>query len=446
MFKTCKDQIKKVLVFGRAGIGKSTFCKYVAHQRATLALWSQYKLVVLIPLRHLTENRYPKLSTGSYCLIDLLQTEYLSYYNLSDEDKHLLKHQLSETPVLWLLDGYDEIVDSIPSHLEHLLDYLFKTTHHIVTSRPYRNVLSYDVQMEITGFTDDNIANYLQKFFHLIQNEPEYISNESEKLRSFLKMNPSICGIAHIPIHLEMICSVWGDRHWSDTKILTMTELYEYIAEWKPLFLNVPVQDKTLILTTNASKIDIGGVLQQEVNGELRNLCYHSQLMTACERRYSTIEQEALAIYKCFAGMRSFILGRSIIIMTDHCPLWNILERTVRNVKVDRKGRENYRPDFLSRHPRDYDDLNDIDYGLAKKDLVDEVAKPSFLLPVAAGVRRQRFSKQNLLSAMTLRSHNKNNNKAATTTSDDGNNSSIDNNSDTNSEPQKKLKQSLIVV
>ncbi|CAF1580640.1 unnamed protein product, partial [Didymodactylos carnosus] len=146
--------------------------------------------------------------------------------------------------------------------------------------------------------------------------------------------------------------------------------------------------------------------------------------------------------------------------MTDHCPLCNILERTVRNVRVDRianviqeynveqvihiKGRENCLPDFLSRHPRDYDDLNDIDYGLANKDLVDEVSKPSFLLLVAAGVGEQSSSTPNLISAMTLRSHNKNNNNATTTLSDDDNNPSLHNNSDPNSEPENDFAPNIL--
>ncbi|CAF0766295.1 unnamed protein product [Adineta steineri] len=39
IFKTCKDQNRKILVFGRAGIGKSTFCRYVAYQWATVWCW-----------------------------------------------------------------------------------------------------------------------------------------------------------------------------------------------------------------------------------------------------------------------------------------------------------------------------------------------------------------------------------------------------------------------
>lgn len=151
-----------------------------------------------------------------------------------------------------------------------------------------------------------------------------------------------------------------------------------------PLFLHFPLADYPLILTTDASNVGLGGVLQQEVNGEMHNLYYHSQLLTACQRKYSTIEKEALAILKCFDRMRPYLLGRNIILMTDHCPLCNIMKKTVQNSRVDRistliqeynilqvlhiKGRKNCLPDFLSRYPSEIDDdLPEIDYGLSSK-------------------------------------------------------------------------------
>ncbi|CAM4874461.1 unnamed protein product [Rotaria socialis] len=77
----------------------------------------------------------------------------------------------------------------------------------------------------------------------------------------------------------------------------------------EPLFLHFPIDNSPLILTTDASDTGLGGVLQQKVNGQLHNLYYHSQIMTPCQRKYSTIEKEALAIYRCFDRMRSFILA-----------------------------------------------------------------------------------------------------------------------------------------
>ncbi|CAF2246840.1 unnamed protein product, partial [Rotaria magnacalcarata] len=78
IFNTCKEAGKKALVFGRAGIGKSTFCRYVSHQWAKSALWPEYNSVVLISLRSLTKDRYPPLSSGSYSLVDIVAKECFS--------------------------------------------------------------------------------------------------------------------------------------------------------------------------------------------------------------------------------------------------------------------------------------------------------------------------------------------------------------------------------
>jgi hypothetical protein len=203
-----------------------------------------------------------------------------------------------------------------------------------------------------------------------------------------------------------------------------------------PLFLHYPVPNKPLILTTDASGIGVGGVLQQEVDGEIHNLYYHSQLMTTCERRYSTIEKEALAIYKCCVRMRPFLLGRSITLMTDHCPLCHIMEKTVKNARVDRithliqeysiekvihiKGRENCLPDFLSRYSRGQDDdLFEVEYGLASK---DEVLPPKSC-PIHNNFKPSTSSyppNTQVLAAMKLRPrHNKQKSMSATTFVDD---------------------------
>ncbi len=47
---------------------------------------------------------------------------------------------------------------------------MLKTSNHILTSRASLNTLSYDVQMEITGFIDENIQ-YVRQFFNQIKDE-----------------------------------------------------------------------------------------------------------------------------------------------------------------------------------------------------------------------------------------------------------------------------------
>ncbi|CAF1056983.1 unnamed protein product [Adineta steineri] len=232
IFEKCNDQIKKILVFGRAGIGKTTFCRYVAYQWATGVIWRQYELVIVIHLRNLTDNRYPELSSGNkYSLIDLVKIEYCCE-NISDNDIERFNEQLDNNQVLWLLDGYDEIVQNIPTHLEHLLEQLLETSHHILTSRPYLNTLSYKVEMEIIGFTDDNIQKYVTRFFAQHTNKTDDVLVQSKNLLKFLKYNPRIWGIFHIPVNLELICSFWSNTDGSITKTLTMTAIYDKMVEW----------------------------------------------------------------------------------------------------------------------------------------------------------------------------------------------------------------------
>ncbi|CAF3848061.1 unnamed protein product, partial [Rotaria sordida] len=79
--------------------------------------------------------------------------------------------------------------------------------------------------------------------------------------------------------------------------------------------------------------------------------------------------------------MRSYLLGKSIIIYTDHYPLCKMINSTIKNRSVDRisillqeykiekiihiKGQNNCLADYLSRHPIQYqEDIFDVDYGI----------------------------------------------------------------------------------
>ena len=229
IFKTCKQSKKQVLVFGRAGIGKSTFCRFIAHQWAKGLLWPQYELLAIIPLRRLTANRYPEGKI--YSLADLVKKEAFKY-ELSKKEQELFEEQFDIRKTLWILDGYDEIIQNIPTHLEYLLEQLLETPHHILTSRPYHNTLSYDVQMEITGFTDENITQYVHQFFNQLENEQDSSANKIQSLLKFLKTNSSAFGVAHIPINLELICSIWSNEDLSSAENMTITTLYTMIIDW----------------------------------------------------------------------------------------------------------------------------------------------------------------------------------------------------------------------
>jgi hypothetical protein len=168
---------------------------------------------------------------------------------------------------------------------------------------------------------------------------------------------------------------------WGNSQHESFQELKQLLIS-QPLFLQFPNDDYPMILTTDASKVGIGGTLQQVIGGETKNLYYHSQITSPTQRRYDPIELEALAIWSCFQRMRSYLLGRSIIIYTDHCPLCNMMNKSVKNRRVDRisillqeyniekiihiKGQQNCLADYLSRHPiqPDREEIFEEDYGV----------------------------------------------------------------------------------
>ncbi|CAF3020447.1 unnamed protein product [Rotaria socialis] len=150
----------------------------------------------------------------------------------------------------------------------------------------------------------------------------------------------------------------------------------------KPLFLTYPDPHAPLILSTDASDYCIGGVLYQEINGERKNIYFHSQMLPKLQRKWPTIEKEALAIYYCVIRMKLYLLGREFIIQTDHCPLRDMHKKPSNNRRADRislilqqynikeirhvSGKCNCIADYLSRYPRqveDDDEFFDPDFG-----------------------------------------------------------------------------------
>ncbi|CAF2054124.1 unnamed protein product [Rotaria magnacalcarata] len=228
LFDKCKDKLtKRALVLGPPGIGKTTFCQYIAYKWSKYELFQQFKCLIYIRLRNLTSKLYPLRSSESYSLTDIIERECFRTYPLENhEERNVLKHMLDDASnVLWLLDGYDEL--NVPDHLDWFMRELLDKQIEILTSRPTTTVpYPYDVYLDITGFTDENIHDYIRKFF-------KTKSREGTRLISFLQSALNIWGISHIPITLEIVCTLWNEHDRKELdQITTMTALYDDMITW----------------------------------------------------------------------------------------------------------------------------------------------------------------------------------------------------------------------
>jgi transposase InsO family protein len=167
--------------------------------------------------------------------------------------------------------------------------------------------------------------------------------------------------------------------HWGPNQSHAFNELRSIITS-QPLVLDFPDATSPMILSTDASDIGVGAVLRQDTPSGPRVLYYFSQMLTPSQRKYATIEREALAIGLAISKLRPYLLGRPFRIETDHCPLCNFHRQGSRNRRVDwwsialsefdivevkfKKGTLNCDCDLLSRYPVDYERLQDLSSSL----------------------------------------------------------------------------------
>jgi RNase H-like domain found in reverse transcriptase len=134
----------------------------------------------------------------------------------------------------------------------------------------------------------------------------------------------------------------------------------------KPL-LSPPDFSKGFILQTDSSAHSIAGILSQlDDAGNERVICYTSRKMLPNETRYSTIQQELLAVVNATKVFQNWIYGRKVLLQSDHRPLAYLDSMANSNSRLTRwslwldqfnleysfkRGVDNYNVDALTRLP-----------------------------------------------------------------------------------------------
>ncbi len=199
-FNIAINQPRTLLMTGRAGVGKTTLCNYIAYQFAMNALpfEKHFKGVIWIPLRQLSKNRYPECEHRTYELWEVLAKE--SNKSLTTDEAKALAQAIEKDPesFLFLLDGYDELLpEATQGPLVTVFEQLSAMPYCIITSRPRStHRLRFDYHLEITGFSNDNILKYIRGFFNATQASTSQVV---DPLIMYLQATPSLWGIMHVP-------------------------------------------------------------------------------------------------------------------------------------------------------------------------------------------------------------------------------------------------------
>ena len=89
----------------------------------------------------------------------------------------------------------------------------------------------------------------------------------------------------------------------------------------KYTLLSHPNPNAKISISTDASNLAIGAVLQQSNNNRQEPISFLSKKLCKAEQNYSTFDRELLAMYIAIRNFRFYLEGREFCIFTDHKPL-----------------------------------------------------------------------------------------------------------------------------
>lgn len=215
-----------------------------------------------------------------------------------------------------------------------------------------------------------------------IQNFP--VPRNVKQVQSFLGIlnyyRRFVRNFAKIAKPLTTLCKQDYPFIWTDNTQKAFEELKTTLIT--DVVLKFPNFEEIFYVTTDASDVAIGAVLSQGDLPNDRPICFFSRTLNDCQKRYSTIQKELLAIVEAIKAFRVYLYGRFFVLITDHkplCYLFNMkdcgsrlfrqrLELMDYNFKIlHRAGTQNTVADALSRiEPISIEEALEIENGTQK--------------------------------------------------------------------------------
>ncbi|XP_022794539.1 NACHT, LRR and PYD domains-containing protein 3-like [Stylophora pistillata] len=272
---------KTVLVTGKAGIGKTLFCQKLIRDWADNKLFqSQTNSVKLPDFKFaflLTFRQLNLLGDDSVTLKDILIRSSVldDNSNIDDSLFEYIVHHSEE--VLIILDGFDECSKQsfIASNLDEqypniaqeempvaalcaklIKGKILKDSFVMITSRSdesddIKDKIGFDRCVEITGFSEQQVKEYIEKYFK---------ENEVMKkaVMDHITKNENLVSFAHIPVLCFLMCSyfeyVWQKSMKTDDLPVNASDIYFEVVH---MFFKNHSKTKEIPLEATMEKLSI---------------------------------------------------------------------------------------------------------------------------------------------------------------------------------------------
>ena len=197
---TGESEIRKVLLYGNPGSGKTCIGKVIAHKWARGEMMQEFKAIYVIPIRRLNIAKAKGVRGES--LEELVANTCFEQKGSDAEFEELrtqVKDDLNVPSTLFIFDGLEEADDDARERLSEVEKSECKL---LILTRPYNlqhMKKRVDIQFECLGFDDGQLENFISKELDEV--------DASKLTQSFLK-NRELWKIVHIPLAAHVLCSL----------------------------------------------------------------------------------------------------------------------------------------------------------------------------------------------------------------------------------------------
>lgn len=196
---------------------------------------------------------------------------------------------------------------------------------------------------DIRDFPQPNNLKQIQRFVGMVNFYNRFLPKVAELLAPIHKFSASLVALAK---DRKGKRDLKNQFPWPEECQIAFQHTKEMLAS--ATLLTFPELDGHYAITSDASNIAIGAVLEQFVKHQWKPLAFFSKKLQPAELKYSAFDRELLAVYAAIKHFRYFVEGRKFTVYTDHKPLTTAL-----NTKTERSPRQTRHLDYISQFTSD---------------------------------------------------------------------------------------------
>ena len=239
-------ETKKLLIWGEAGVGKTTFCTKFCLDWALVVKDQELKRQELTEeqiseLEKLTEEQKSKLNNiglliyivlrdigpGSKSVKNIILSQlgfhkegtFMSQPGLEKQLLDIFDNIYEHRKLVLLMDGFDEILDQDKNIEDVTTGCTYQNMHSITTCRPHATgsiVLKVDVEIRLKGFSGAQVKAFVEMFAKLENTESNQIESFVTRTISLIKSSADLHEMSTNPSMLQLLCRLLG---WKKVRI-----------------------------------------------------------------------------------------------------------------------------------------------------------------------------------------------------------------------------------